>query len=452
MLILYDRVVYMNKKIISILLLSLLLLVTFNQIDAINVNLSNEEERDVTQENIDGGSTGNGLCHYDDILAQSFQTSVNEITKIALRLRKIEMKKLEKVILTLSRSKEGNALGTTLTFCAIISDGEDGGWCPFIFENPVKVVPGNIYWIKITLMSDPDDDRGRVIWLSSNHYVYDIGRSYVYSDSIDWNERRNKDQAFATYGYKTSERNDKEHYAVIICGGEDGGDGQSEFEMDACMVYDSFKDYLGYNDDHIYYLNRNDNFGNRVDDPTTEKNCKYAIKNWLSQATSKSKIFIYITDHGTPSGSVLINEGEYISKSELNNWVSNLNYQSLTIMIQCCYSGNFLNALKGTNRIILAASADNKTAHYNPFGCSMFTGSIVASLRSFSSYGFAFDLAEGAVSSYVDPSISDVSKIADTTYPGYTKDYTKTKQKTTFFRLVENSIIMKILNFILKFF
>jgi len=121
-------------------------------------------------------------------------------------------------------------------------------------------------------------------------------------------------------------------------------------------------------------------------------------------------------------------------------------------MIQCCYSGNFLNTLKGTNRIILAASADGSTAHYTPLGCSMFTGSIVASLRSFSSYGFAFDIADGAVSSYDDPSISDLSNIADTTYPGYTKDYTKTKQKTTFLRSIENPIIMKILNFILKFF
>ena len=247
-----------------------------------------------------------------------------------------------------------------------------------------------------------------------------------------------------------------EHFAVIVCGGLDEDD-QTIFKMDALLTYESFHDYLGYDDDHIYYLDRSRPSGS--DASTTKDNVRYAIKNWLNQATSESKICIYMTDHGSSTGCIWIGPNEKIYSYELADWVENLEYKSLTIILQCCYSGNFIDDLKGTDRVILTASKDGGTAHYTPWACSMFTGSLFTWLRAYDTYGDAFDKAEAAVQGYGDnPSISDQSGIAYKTYPGYSEDdsdddpITVTKNKDILnnivlrLRFLHRNLAIKILN------
>ena len=95
------------------------------------------------------------------------------------------------------------------------------------------------------------------------------------------------------------------------------------------------------------------------------------IHNWLGQAEDDDLILIYIVSHGDIEGEhkffVLNNrDGHYyVYDYEFNQMLSGLNYKTMVIAMQTCYSGGFIEELTAPGRIIITAC--NKTTEAIPY-------------------------------------------------------------------------------------
>lgn len=192
-------------------------------------------------------------------------------------------------------------------------------------------------------------------------------------------------------GPKVITDDEVEHYAVIICGGY-GDDLQNCFERTSDLAYDTFKS-LGYDDDHIYYLSRDtDNY--RVDERVSRKSIKNTLTNWLGERLNEeSKCFIYFCDHGDIWGNFIVNN-LWVSDSEIADWIRDLKYKTLTIVMECCFSGQFIDDLSGSNRIIITSTNKQLSAYGNVHGYALFSESFFYALQKGVSYGEAWEEAD----------------------------------------------------------
>ena len=81
-------------------------------------------------------------------------------------------------------------------------------------------------------------------------------------------------------------------------------------------------------------------------------------------AKAKDGCLIYFTSHGTPTGMVIGNT--ILSPAQMHDMVNNAcgNRPSVIVM-SACYSGQFVPALAGDNRVVLTAARPDRTS----FGC-----------------------------------------------------------------------------------
>jgi len=183
-----------------------------------------------------------------------------------------------------------------------------------------------------------------------------------------------------------------EHYAVIVCGGV-GDDLQPCFERTSNLAYNTFK-YLGYDDDHIYYLSRN-TYDTGVDEIVTHESIRNALVNWLGEhSNEESKCFIYFCDHGNQWGEFLIDENSWVGDYEIRKWLQNVRYKTLTVVMECCFSGQFIDDLSGTNRIIITSTNEWLSAYGNLYGYAYFSEPFFRALQSGVSYGEAWKKAD----------------------------------------------------------
>ena len=187
-----------------------------------------------------------------------------------------------------------------------------------------------------------------------------------------------------------------EHYAVIVCGGT-GDDAQDCFERTSDLAYDTFK-YLGYDDDHIYYLSRNTD-NSKVDEKVTRKSIKNTLIDWLgNRSNEESKCFIYFCDHGGSFGSFFIDENVWVNDFEIADWLQNLRYKTLTIVLDSCFSGQFIDDLSGHNRVVITSTNERLSAYGNLYGYAFFSAPFFMALQNGASYGEAWEKADKSIS------------------------------------------------------
>ena len=208
-----------------------------------------------------------------------------------------------------------------------------------------------------------------------------------------------------------------EHYAVIVSGGVED-DLQDCFERTSDLAYDTFES-LGYDDDHIYYLSR-DTSNPRVDEKVTHDSVKYALTNWLEQhSNEESKCFLYFCDHGSEWGSFIIDENEWINDYEIARWLKNVRYKTLTIVMECCFSGQFIDDLSGYNRIVITSTNEILSAYGSIYGYALFSEPFFNALRNGASYGEAWEEADKKIAETLPdentrPMFSIISEIDNT--------------------------------------
>ena len=131
----------------------------------------------------------------------------------------------------------------------------------------------------------------------------------------------------------------------------------------------------------------------------TKDTIKNSITGWLKErSTSNSDLFIYLIDHGSDGGYFWIARGMNIRPNELDSWLDQVTYRTLTVVMDSCFSGDFTKQLrKGENRIIITSTDGNSVAYGSANGYSLFSKPFFDSLRTGASYGEAFENADRKV-------------------------------------------------------
>ena len=200
-----------------------------------------------------------------------------------------------------------------------------------------------------------------------------------------------------------------ENYAFLVCGGGDDNWGIA-CERTSNQAYSTFKN-LGYNNDHIIYLS-NDPDDTGVDDLSTKSNVKRHLNELSSQTTRKSKIFLFICGHGSPIGTVQVKDS-IIYDYELAEWIEHLNYKTITVLIDSCYSGNFIDDLSGDNRIIITSTNREKKAYGHTQYGLYFSTPFFNALASDWSYGQAWEYADKTIVDSLDVNDPNVVELTN---------------------------------------
>ncbi|MCK5862556.1 MAG: carboxypeptidase regulatory-like domain-containing protein, partial [Candidatus Hydrogenedentes bacterium] len=173
-------------------------------------------------------------------------------------------------------------------------------------------------------------------------------------------------------------------YAIIVLGRLDAAaEGHGEHAQTSDYIYSVLKG-RGFADEDIYYLREHlageEDRGHPVSGAATAANLQYAIETWAQNKmlASPAPLYLILVDHGNP-GIFYLDVGatgpvEFVTAGNIGGWLDVLQSalgvvkesaaeQPITIVYGACYSGSFIPALSGTNRIIIASSSGNEIAY-----------------------------------------------------------------------------------------
>ena len=210
--------------------------------------------------------------------------------------------------------------------------------------------------------------------------------------------------------------NEKEHWVLLICGGAHQNETILEelFSADAAPfqnstrhAYDTFRQ-LGYDDEHILYLYHGNRTCEGSDAYVSSSMVKYGIEDWMAtHADENDDCCICFFGHG---GKELIgvfnefDEGEMILSQNFSDWINTINCGSLTILLDTCHAGSFINELSGKNRIIMTSSTERFFSASLSQECA-FSYHFFNKLAEDVSYGEAWEYADKGILFLQNPEI-----------------------------------------------
>jgi hypothetical protein len=181
----------------------------------------------------------------------------------------------------------------------------------------------------------------------------------------------------------------------------------------ANLAYNSLL-YRGYAKNNLQYLSpvtSQDVDGNGVLDdiagPSTLSAAAFTFTNWAM--ANPDCLFIYLVDHGGSSsgaGYFRLNDTEFLTAADLGHWldaIQNRFTNDVVVVIDCCESGSFLDALKYSGpgkRTVITACATNEPTYFVAGGLVSFSDAFFCGLLSGSDVQAAFDFARNAMSPY----------------------------------------------------
>jgi len=135
----------------------------------------------------------------------------------------------------------------------------------------------------------------------------------------------------------------------------------------------------GFTDDDIYFINpqtihdynSDGELDNIVDksDPTLN-GIQEAINTWAAQAETEGPLYLVLVDHGANQQFLVNTQGPsgILTAAQLNQWLDD--FQTITgrqvvVIIEACQSGSFVDALKHTNRVIMASTETGQNSNLN---------------------------------------------------------------------------------------
>lgn len=172
------------------------------------------------------------------------------------------------------------------------------------------------------------------------------------------------------------------NYAVVISGGMNRANNWRRYWNDCSAIYRCLTTRYGYLDTDIYVLMSDgtstgldrriglntydsspldlDGDGdNDIDFSAKKTNISQVFNTLRSRVTDKDHVFIYTTDHGDNISGwdvQLLLWGETITDKEFAAEVDKINHaSSISIVMEQCYSGGFIDDLQGGNRVIATA-------------------------------------------------------------------------------------------------
>jgi hypothetical protein len=154
------------------------------------------------------------------------------------------------------------------------------------------------------------------------------------------------------------------HYAFMSAGPSFGPHLRGEYLRAHRSIYELLRQY-NYPDEAIFKLTESgeDLVGGRVFTATLENYRK--IFSHLSEniLDKEDHVFIVIVGHGNPIEGDFVHNlvGGNLTATELGGLVNRLPTKNLTIAIHPCFSGGFIPALRGENRVIVTSTKDDES-------------------------------------------------------------------------------------------
>lgn len=171
--------------------------------------------------------------------------------------------------------------------------------------------------------------------------------------------------------------------------------------------------YRGFSKANIRYLspepNQDADGNGEMDDiwgPSTLANAANCFTNWAGNA---NKLFVYLVDHGNGSSNGLfkISPTEDLTAGMLASWLNTLQdahtNMEITVVIDCCQAGSFINDLAygGTaQRIVIASCTDIQPTYFVAGGLVSFSDAFFCAMMMGYDVEQCFEAAAGAMSTY----------------------------------------------------
>jgi len=150
-------------------------------------------------------------------------------------------------------------------------------------------------------------------------------------------------------------------YAVLISGGINPHEAQLRFWNDIVGMYSVLVNKYKYDPKNIYVFYK-DGHGESnvipVNGSATHDVIKAAFQTLMPKLSLTNFLFIYTTNHGDETYALrLWGDNNYITTGELKTWLSlsGMNVPMIIVMQQCD-SGQFIQPLCGTKRVIMTAT------------------------------------------------------------------------------------------------
>jgi len=262
-------------------------------------------------------------------------------------IKPLQNNKLGSITLEIRETLDGRPIvDRTLRPDEIPKNG-NGEWV--VFDVPdIDLWIDHTYYIVVHASGGDENNYYRWYFAGNDPYGRGMGFS-SYDNATTWNNEPNNDFCFRTYGELSDELPDgkTEYWALLV--------GVAKYEYGSFWkhvdndAYD-FRDVLihhGWQNDHIVVL---------TNEQATEKNITDALR-WIDSMEDEDDLVIYF--HAAHGSDHYICTYEYYGgfmSYELDAMLHWLGSKNILAIIECCYSGGFISALKFTNRIILTSS------------------------------------------------------------------------------------------------
>ncbi|MAF65257.1 MAG: hypothetical protein CMJ84_06320 [Planctomycetes bacterium] len=157
--------------------------------------------------------------------------------------------------------------------------------------------------------------------------------------------------------------------AIVVLGGgdEDHNVSWKRFESTVNHAYQTLlKRRL--TDDDIYFLSPTKTPDATVDERTSEFGLEKAITNWAKNRVSANvPLWIYMMSHNTNTSFLLTESDQnttYLEAEKFAGWLDQIpDTVQVTIIIEACYSGNFIPVIgKNKNRVIITSADESHQA------------------------------------------------------------------------------------------
>ncbi|HEC76210.1 MAG TPA: caspase family protein [Thermoplasmatales archaeon] len=318
-------------------------------------------------------------------VAQSFKPAEEEITRIQLKVGKAEDRKN---ILQLERIFQKNPLVILLKYIEFFTrkpeylivaiknslSGENlalsnisfndveksGGWVEVKFEN-ISVSNETYY---IVCYTEGGNENNCFIWLYSNENPYGNGSSFISNNGgSTWNEEAERDFCFITYGKDREGDGITNYWAVIV--------GIEEYKNISSSKYSSndavdFKETLianGWKEGHIHML---------INELATKTDIINELL-WMDKMEDEDDVVLFMFSGWGERDAIITYENDTISDEEINEIVNKMGSLKIVVIIDCWYSGSFIDTLSSYGRIIMTSCREyEKSWRYDLLRNSVF--------------------------------------------------------------------------------
>jgi len=157
-------------------------------------------------------------------------------------------------------------------------------------------------------------------------------------------------------------------YAVLYSGGWREDKAYFRYWNDLSFMYSILRTY-GYPADNIYVVYKDgvgEDTNTPVDYPATQTAMETIFQELNETLSADDKFFFFTTNHGGASGLTTYwpNGGDqYLNTTEVAGWLDSITCDHMIIVMEQCWSGQFISAISAPNRVILTACDDGESSY-----------------------------------------------------------------------------------------